>query len=52
MGDRPTSLDATGYGFLANFFRVQLPSVLSDYAKQFDNLTAYCDRMEERYWQS
>ena len=50
LGDRPTSLDATGYGFLANLFRVELPSVLADYAKQFDNLADYCDRMEDRFW--
>lgn len=52
MGDRPTSLDATGYGFLANLFRIALPSILSDYARAFDNLADYCDRMEARYWQS
>ncbi len=52
LGDRPTSLDATGYGFLANLCRVQMPSELSDYAKQFDNLMAYCDRLEKRYWKS
>ena len=50
LGDRPTSLDATGYGFLANLFRVELPSVLADYAKRFDNLSGYCDRMEDRFW--
>lgn len=50
MGDRPTSLDATGYGFLGNLLRMELPSVLSDYTRQFDNLVEYCDRMEERFW--
>lgn len=50
LGDRPTSLDATGYGFLANLFRVELPSVLADYARQFDNLSEYCDRMENQFW--
>lgn len=51
LGDNPTSLDATGYGFLANLFRIELPSVLAEYAKGFDNLAEYCDRMEARYWQ-
>ena len=50
MGDAPTSLDATGYGFLANLLRMQMPSVLSDYAMQFDNLRDYCDRIENKYW--
>ena len=51
MGDRATSLDATGYGFLANLFRIELDSELDDYAKGFDNLREYCDRMENTYWQ-
>ncbi|MEM6599238.1 MAG: glutathione S-transferase family protein [Cyanobacteria bacterium P01_C01_bin.69] len=50
MGDRATSLDATGYGFVANLIRATLQTELSDYAKQFENLTAYCDRMENTYW--
>ncbi|MBE9077809.1 glutathione S-transferase family protein [Romeria aff. gracilis LEGE 07310] len=50
MGEQPTSLDATGYGFLANLFRLTLPSVLSDFARQFENLENYCDRMEARFW--
>lgn len=50
LGDHPTSLDATGYGFLANLFRIELPSILADYARQFDNLREYCDRMEHNFW--
>jgi len=50
MGEQPTSLDATGYGFLANLFRLNLPSPLSDFAQRFENLGAYCDRMEARFW--
>jgi len=51
MGEHPTSLDATGYGFLSNLLHVELPSVLTDYTQQFENLKAYCDRMETRFWQ-
>lgn len=50
MGENPTSLDATGYGFLANQLRMELPSVLADYTGQFENLKDYCDRMEARFW--
>lgn len=50
MGENPTSLDATGYGFVVNLLRVELPSVLSDYTQQFENLKGYCDRMEARFW--
>ncbi|MEM9152075.1 MAG: glutathione S-transferase family protein [Cyanobacteria bacterium P01_F01_bin.3] len=51
MGEAPTSLDATAYGFLANLIKMELPSVISDYARRFDNLKEYCDRMESKYWQ-
>nr|WP_228024461.1 glutathione S-transferase family protein [cf. Phormidesmis sp. LEGE 11477] len=50
MGDRPTSLDAIGYGMLSNIMRASLDSRLKTYALTFENLTAYCDRMHERYW--
>lgn len=50
LGERPTSLDATGYGFLANLLQMELPSVLGDYAREFGNLRKYCDRMEAKYW--
>jgi glutathione S-transferase len=50
MGENPTSLDAIGYSMVVNFIRIELPSVLSDYARQLDNLRGYCDRMESRFW--
>jgi glutathione S-transferase len=50
MGDQPTSLDAAGYGFLANLLRIELPSELSDYTRRFENLREYCDRMEAKFW--
>lgn len=50
MGERPTSVDATAYGLLANLLRVSLPSPLSDYARQLENLGAYCDRIEAQFW--
>ncbi|ASC70037.1 hypothetical protein XM38_009670 [Halomicronema hongdechloris C2206] len=52
LGDSPTSLDAIGYAFLVNLVRVELPSVISDYTRQFENLKDYCDRMQARFWQS
>ncbi|MEL6453911.1 MAG: glutathione S-transferase family protein [Cyanobacteria bacterium J06623_5] len=50
MGDQPTSLDATGYGMLANLISVSIDSRLKDYTLGFENLVAYCDRMHNRYW--
>ncbi len=50
MGEQPTSVDASGYGLLANLMRSTLPLPLTDYAQQFENLGAYCDRMQSRFW--
>lgn len=52
MGQEPTSLDATAYGTLVNLLQASLPSPLKDYALKQDNLVAYCDRMQSRYWQN
>ncbi len=50
MGENPTSVDAIGYAIVVNLLYIELPSVLSDYAKQFDNLRGYCDRMKNKFW--
>ena len=50
MGAEPTSLDAVGYGVMANLLQASLPSPLKDYALAQENLVAYCDRMHRRYW--
>ena len=50
MGDKPTSLDATGYGTLVNLLRASVSSPLKDYAMGLKNLSAYCDRIHTRYW--
>ncbi len=50
MGQEPTSLDAVGYGMLANLIQASLPSPLKDYALEQENLVAYCDLMHNRYW--
>lgn len=50
MGNEPTSIDAIGYGTLANLIKASINSPLKDYALGFENLVAYCDRMHDRYW--
>lgn len=50
MGDRPSSLDATAYGVLANILWMPLASPLTDYAQARPNLGAFCDRMKARYY--
>jgi glutathione S-transferase len=50
MGENPTSLDAIGYAIIVNLLHIELPSVLSERAKQFDNLKGYGDRMKDKFW--
>jgi glutathione S-transferase len=50
MGDRPTSLDASAYGLLANILWVPLPSPLQDTARQLTNLNSFCERLRDRYY--
>lgn len=50
MGEKPSSLDATAYAFLANLLWVPLASPLLDEAKRHPNLEAYCQRMKARYF--
>lgn len=50
MGDRPTSLDAAAYAFLANVLWVPLESPLKAHAQKHPELEAYCQRMKERYY--
>jgi len=50
MGEQPTSLDATAYGFLAHILYVGYESPLEAHARALPNLRAYCDRMRQRYY--
>jgi len=50
MGDRPTSLDATAYGMLANLLRVPYPSPLAEFASSLENLNQFCDRVSQTYF--
>jgi|SRR5581483_5395164 len=50
LGEEPTALDATAYGFLANIFYVGYETPLEAHARALPNLRAYCDRMRQRYY--
>jgi glutathione S-transferase len=50
LGNRPTSLDATAYAFLANLLWVPINSPLTRHARSLDNLVAYGERMKQRYY--
>ena len=52
LGDEPTSLDATGYGFLANLLWVPIDLPIRAHAQKLPNLEAYCQRMKARYFQN
>jgi glutathione S-transferase len=50
LGKKPTALDATAYGFLANIYYVGYETPLEAHAKALPNLRAYCERMRQRYY--
>ncbi|MGH8553824.1 MAG: glutathione S-transferase C-terminal domain-containing protein [Methylococcales bacterium] len=45
LGERPTSLDATAFGFLTDTIHVPIESPVKEYALSKQNLVNYCDRM-------
>jgi glutathione S-transferase len=50
FGDKPSSLDATAYGVLANILWVPIDTPLKEYANQFPQLEKFCQRMKEKYY--
>lgn len=50
LGDRPASLDATAYAFLANILWGPGDSLLKRHAAKFPNLDAYYRRMKAKYY--
>lgn len=50
LGENPTSLDASGYAFIANILDVPIESPLKDYVKSQNAFGNYCAQMKERYY--
>ena len=50
LGESPSSVDATVYGFLANLIWAPIENPLKEHAKQYPQLEAYCTRMRDRYF--
>lgn len=50
LGDKPSSIDAVAYGFLANIIYVPIESPLKQAALQHENLVTYCDRIRDAYF--
>ena len=50
MGERPTRIDASAFGTLANLVKAPATSPIRDECLKRDNLVEYVDRMLERYF--
>lgn len=50
LGEKPTSLDASAYGILANILGSPFDSPVKDRAHQLNNIVAYRDRIRHRYY--
>ena len=49
-GDNPTSLDAACYGHIVGFIMSEIKNPFNQIAAGFDNLVAYCERIEKRFY--
>ncbi len=50
LGDQPTTLDASAFGFLINTIGCPIESPLKEYGLSKDNLRNYVDRMRGQYY--
>lgn len=50
LGDKPCSLDAVAYAFLANLLWVPVDSPLKLHAQNYVQLESYCQRMRGQYY--
>lgn len=50
LGDKPTSIDATAFSFIANLILMPIDDPLKEYAIQITPLKDYCLRMWDEYY--
>jgi glutathione S-transferase len=50
LGDRPASVDASAYAFLAVILFVPIDTPLKNKLREHRNLTAYCERMHKTFF--
>lgn len=50
LGDKPTSIDATAFSFLANIIWNPLNDPFKQYAIEQKNIVSYCNRMWDEYY--
>lgn len=49
FGDKPSTLDAVAYAFLAQVTISSLNNPLNELSRRFDNLVSYCERINKKY---
>ncbi|XP_062606994.1 metaxin-2-like isoform X2 [Saccostrea cucullata] len=50
FGDSPTELDALVFGHLFSLLTTPLPVDIAEYVNEFENLTNFCQRIEDKYF--
>lgn len=50
LGDKPTSVDATTFSFIANLLMTPVNDGLKEYALKIDALKSYCNRMWDAFY--
>ncbi len=50
FGERPSTLDATAYGFLSEFILSEIQNEFSERARGYENLVRYCEAIRNRYY--
>ena len=50
LGETPSTLDATAYGFLVNLVDIDFDNPLNQKARNTPSFVAYCARMKQRYF--
>ena len=50
LGNEPTSIDAVGYGFMAQLMYTPFEDEVVTYAKTLKNVVAYTNRIRDRYY--
>ncbi len=50
LGDKPTSIDATVYAFVANTVQTPLETPIQQAVREYPNLAVYAERMRQRYF--
>lgn len=50
FGEQPSSFDAVAYSILCEFITVSYDTPFNDKARGYENLVAYCQRIESNYY--